>query len=448
MSAKLKQLKERKAEAVKQLRAAHEALSAAPNDEVKKKDFAERSAAIESLNEEIVREERVSALELANPDVRTAPGGTTPGDAILHELRDKEPDNPILDPDKHGYSMLRAIRMRIGDEKEAGVEKEVHQELAKRAEEAGRTVRGILVPHTLRFRSIGEHQRGTVVDTTAGAGLIPTIVSPMLIDVLRARVVLRQLGAVVMADMVGAFQLPKKTANTGFSWIAQDAAATATDITVGNVPFAEKVLSGRTRITRSLLKQSSFDAELLVRNDLIDGMAVGMDNGGVNGTGSSDQPTGLLAVSGTNTVAIGTNGGAITWAKLVEMETAVGAANAIGMNPAYLTNSKVQGAMKTIPKVSGTAVFLMENGQVNGAPVSVSNIVPSTLTKGSTSGACSAAIYGDFSNLVFALWGGLDLIVDPFSESDKGNVKISAFQSADVNVRYASAFSKCVDITT
>ncbi|MBL8819093.1 MAG: phage major capsid protein [Planctomyces sp.] len=445
MSVKLKQLKERKADAVKQLRAAHDALSAAPGDEAKKKDFDERSKAIESLNEEIDREERVSALEIANPDKRTAPGGTKPEDNILEDLRSKEPDNPILDPDKHGYSLMRAIRMRCGDEKEGGVEWEVHQELAKRKQDAGMTVRGLMVPHTLRMANNAE-KRGTVINLSAGAGAIPTILAPTLIDVLRDAVVLRQLGAVILSDMVGAFAIPKKTAKIGFEWVAEDAAATATDITVGTVAFSEKCLTGRTRITRSFMKQSSLDAEAMVRQDLVDGMAVGMDNGGINGTGSSNQPTGLLAVSGTNTVAMGTNGLALTWAKVVEMETVVGTSNALRNSPAYLTNSKVRGSAKTVLKDSGSGRFLMENGEMNGYPVAVSTLVPSNLTKGTSSGVCSAAIFGDFTNLVFALWGGLDIIVDPFSESTKGNVLISAFQSADVNVRYAAAFSKCVDI--
>lgn len=445
MSAKLKQLKERKAEAVKQLRAAHDALSAAPGDETKKKDFDERSKSVQTLVEEIDREERVSALEAIAPDVRGAAPGTTPGDAVLQELREKEPDNPVLDPDKFGYSLMRAIRAQAGLEPLQGVEKECHQELAKRKAESGQNVRGIIVPHTLRMAPRRE-QRGTVVNLSAGAGAIPTILAPTLIDVLRNAVVLRQLGAVILTDMVGAFAIPKKTANTTFSWVAEDAAATSTDVTVGTVAFAEKCITGRTRITRSFIKQSSIDAEMMVRDDLMNGMAVALDDGGINGTGSSNQPTGLLAVSGTNTVAMGTNGLAITWAKVVEMETAVGTANAAGQNPAYLTNSKVRGSMKTIPRVASTAQFIQEGDTANGAPVAVSNLVPSNLTKGTSSGVCSAMIYGDFANLVFALWGGMDLIVDPFSESTKGNLLISAFQSADVNVRYAAAFSKCVDI--
>lgn len=450
MSTKLKDLKEKRGLLIPQARAASDALTADPTNAEKKKAWDDRSNEIILLNGEIEREERVSALEAMAPDQRgglpggTLPGGTKPGDDPLADARSKEKDNPVLDPDKHGYSLLRAIRLRCDGAQLNGVEGEVHSELLKRH---GKEANGILVPHTLRMRAATE-QRGTVINVTQGAGLIPTILAPTLIDVLRARVILRQLGAQVLADMVGAFAIPKKTANLGFEWTAEATAATATDIVVGTVAAAMKNLTGWTKLTRSFIKQTSQDAEAMVRMDLTDGMAVGLDNGGINGTGSSNQPTGLLALAGTSTVAGGTNGLALTWANVVAQETAVGALNADVGTMAYLTNSKVRGSAKTIPKVSGTAQFICENNEMNGFPVAVSNLVPSNLTKGDASGVCSASIFGNFSDAIFALWGGLDIVVDPFTESTAGNVRITGFQSADFICRRAESFNKNVDILT
>lgn len=444
MSAKLKQLKERKAALLTQLRSASDALSAAPNDPAKKKDWDDRSADMTNLVAEIEREERVSALEALAPDNRTGlPGGTTqPGDNPLQRAQDAEPDNPVLNPDKHGYSLLRAMRMRTGDEPQGGVEWEVHQELAKRH---GKAPQGILIPHTLRMNP-NVNQRGTIINTTQGAGAIPAILAPTLIDVLRARVILRQLGCQVLSDMVGSFAIPKKTANTGFEWVAEGTAATATDIVIGTVPFAMKTLTGWTKITRSFMKQTSQDAEAMVRMDLTDGLAVGLDNGGINGTGSSNQPTGLLAAAGVGTTAGGTNGLALSWANVVAQETAISVLNADVSNMAYLTNAKVRGAGKTTPKISGYPIFLCEQNQMNGYPVAVTNLVPSTLVKGTSGSVCSAMIFGNFADAVFALWGGLDIVVDPYTESTAGNVRITAFQNADFNIRRAESFNKNVDI--
>ena len=45
----------------------------------------------------------------------------------------------------------------------------------------------------------------------------------------------------------------------------------------------------------------------------------------------------------------------------------------------------------------------------------VSNNVPSNLTKGSSSGVCSALIYGNFSDLLIGLFGDSEILVDPYS---------------------------------
>jgi HK97 family phage major capsid protein len=337
--------------------------------------------------------------------------------------------------------------MQMGDETRSGVEYEIHVELVKRKEASGQTCRGIMVPHNLRMNGNLE-RRGTIIDTTAGAGAIPAIQSTTLIDAVRNMVVLRRLGAIVLTDMVGTFSIPKKTATTAFEWVAEGVGATGSDITIGSVAFAMKNLTGWTRLTRSFTKQTSQDAENMVRNDFAEGMAVGMDNGGVNGTGADDQPTGLLNISGTAVVAGGTNGLALNWSNTVKQETEVATANTLMGKLGYLTNAKVRGQAKTTAKDSGSGIFIWQGNEMNGYPAEVSNVMPSNKTKGSASGICSTMLFGNFADAVFALWGGLDVVVDPNSEAKAGNVILVAHQSADFNVRRAASFSKNVDILT
>ena len=100
---------------------------------------------------------------------------------------------------------------------------------------------------------------------------------------------------------------------------------------------------------------------------------------------------------------MGTNGGAITLDKIVDLETAMMEDNA-AVNPdsvAYVTNAKVMGAIKKL-KTSGGEYIVNNNlaaigrGEtplaVNGYPIAMTNNVPSNLTKGSSSGVCSALI--------------------------------------------------------
>ena len=63
--------------------------------------------------------------------------------------------------------------------------------------------------------------------------------------------------------------------------------------------------------------------EELVRRDLTDGILAVVDSAVLNGSGSSGQPTGIRNTSGIGSVAMGTNGGAITMEKIVDLETEV-----------------------------------------------------------------------------------------------------------------------------
>lgn len=444
----VKALTEERAKKATEVRSVHDELSketdAAKRGELQTR-FDALYAEVEDISERLARAERVESMEGFN-------GGTgyeRTGQDIVDDLGSngtEERDSPILNPDAAGYSLLRALRMRADGRELNGVEGEIHQELAKRYSAAGRAPAGLLVPHTLRMDG-GRPDAEKRMDTTDGTGLIPDIQANTLIDVLRKRVVMRRMGSVVLSNMVGTFALPKKTAANTFEWVAEGGEATGSDMTVGNVTFSEKTLTGWTLLTRSLLKQSSFDAEALARMDLVEGLAIGLDYAGLANASGGNGPTGLLYMAGIDTVDIGTNGGAPTWAKVVEMETKVFSNDADVDSMGYVFNAPTRGKLKTTEKATNTGRFIWEDGNVNGYQSATSNQLPSNLTKGSGT-ALSAAVFGNFRDAVFALWGGLDILINPFSNAKSGSVLLTVHQSADFNVRRTESFSRCLDIAT
>jgi HK97 family phage major capsid protein len=113
-----------------------------------------------------------------------------------------------------------------------------------------------------------------------------------------------------------------------------------------------------------------------------------------------------------------------------------------------VSNAKVQGKMKTIPQIAGYPFYLLNDGKVNGYPFYMTNALPSNMTQGSTSGACSAALFGAWSQVIVGGWGGLQFIVDPYTAKNKGVLEITAIAYHDVLLRHPEAFCKCVGITT
>lgn len=238
------------------------------------------------------------------------------------------------------------------------------------------------------------------------------------------------------------------TGGADAAWVAEEAAASKQKPTYTKAVMSPKRLQVLQGVTYDLMHQSSKALDALIMEDMVKAHAVALDAAIFAGSGSNGEPTGVLAASGVNSVAVGANGGAITYPLLVQMETEVGIDNGLlDSTLAYVSNAKVQGKLKTIPQIAGYPFYLMNDGKVNGYPFFVTNSIPSDLTKG-TGTALSAAIFGNWSEVLVGNWGGMQLIVDPYTAKANGVLEISAAAYHDVLVRTPQAFCKIVDITT
>lgn len=341
---------------------------------------------------------------------------------------------------RHPFMLTRAIAALMDNRQLDGVEGETTQELAKRY---NKPASGFYLPPTL-----AHVDQTRALDTTAGAGSITTVLRKDFIELLRARAKVQAAGASILSDMIGPFGIPRQTAGATASWVAEgNAPGSASSQTIGQVLYTPKTLTCYTDITRKFVKQTSIDAEAFVKRDLAAAMALGVDLGALNG-GGTNAPTGLLQNANVPTVALGTDGTAPTWPKLVELETSVMDADADAGSMAYITNARVRGKLKTTVKDSNTAaVYLATGNEVNGYPVHVSNQVPKNLTKGSGTNL-SAILFGAWEQLIIAMWGAVDVIVDPYTGGSAGTVRIVLLQEADVNPRDPKSFAKTLDVVT
>ena len=105
--------------------------------------------------------------------------------------------------------------------------------------------------------------------------------------------------------------------------------------------------------------------------------------------------------------------------------------------------------MKT-EKATGTAKFVWADSDhpLRGYRAGVSEQMPSNLTKGTSTGVCSAILFGNFADLMIGMWGGLDLMVDPYTLGSSGGVRVVAFQDVDIAVRHAESFAAMKDALT
>jgi HK97 family phage major capsid protein len=243
------------------------------------------------------------------------------------------------------------------------------------------------------------------------------------------------------------------TAGSAVSWIGEGDDYGDTQPTFDQPQMTPHDLSARTDITRRLLLQSTPDAEAIVRADLALRIGIGIDLGAIAGSGSSHQPTGLLNVSGLPTVALGTNGAAPTWNALTQVVQAVATANGLRGSLGWIVNGAGMGTLMRTPYVSTYPRYLWEAGQepnegmLAGYRARVSNNVPGNLTKGSGTNL-SALLFGNWSEILVAQWRGIDMLIDPYSQSSTGTVRITAIQTVDVLVRHVASFCAIGDAIT
>ena len=345
-------------------------------------------------------------------------------------------DQPLTTADEIGmeakevrrFSLINAIRAManptdINAQRAAQFEFEASAEAQRKL---GRETRGLMIPGDV-LRQWNQRD----INTSDDAALIAEdLRTGDFIDVLRNASSVMAAGARMLSGLQGDVVIPKKTAASTANWIASEGtAATESEPTLGSVTMSMKTVGATTDVTRNMMHQSSMDIETLIRDDLTQSIASAIDLGALAGSGSSGQPTGIKNTSAINTP---TNFAAAnpTFAEVVAMETAVAEDNALGGSLAYILPAGMYGALKTTAVDSGSGRFVADGGLMNGYNAIVSN-----------QATAGDLYFGDFSQLLVGMYGGLELIVDPYSSSKSGGVSITALQSCDVAVRHAVAFA-------
>lgn len=345
------------------------------------------------------------------------------------------------DSQKYSYKNAVALACALREGKAAsGLELDVHQQLLGQMPQNYASKGGLIVPTQIFNTTL------TTGGTATGAELVQTEYG-QLIDYLYNASVISRLGANVLTGLVGPLSFPKQTSSATLYWQGENS---GTDVTGSNpgtdfVTLSPKTALATVPMSRNLLVQSTPNAESLVRNDLGMIAALGLDRAALHGAGSSNEPDGLYHLTGVNAKAMG---GVPTFAKLQDMITECAIDNALFANSGFATTPGMAGKMaQTLVASAAGSKMIWEGpysaGTMNGYKALASNQVSSTLVGGAEHGI----IFGDFSQLIVGQWGGIELIVDPFTLAKKGLVEITLFMMADIIARHPAAFCKATGAT-
>ena len=325
------------------------------------------------------------------------------------------------------FSMWRAIQaVSSGDWTHAGFELAASRAVAEKVQRTPKR-NSFFIPMEVQQREVMKRD-ASVAGT--GAYLVATE-NQGFVELLRNRMVVRQMGATVLGGLIGNVTIPKQTAGATAYWLASE----TTQITEGNQTFGQLALSPKTvgaytEVSRLLQLQSSPDIDGLIMSDLAKQVGIAGDLAALNGSGSGGQPAGLIGTSGAGSVSMGS----FDYADILNFQEDVAAANALEGSLGYVTTHAVASLCMQRVKFASTASPLWEgnlkDGTLAGFKAMSSNQIPS-----------GDMIFGDWSQLVIGEWGVLELAVDDKANFQAGISGIRCFYTMDVGVRIPAAFS-------
>jgi HK97 family phage major capsid protein len=348
------------------------------------------------------------------------------------------------------YSLFRALRLKGENRPLDGLEREASEAEAKRL---GRDAEGFFVPaeifsfarnHVSQMDATRRELIGAMLGRDLSAG-VPnsggyligeTIDNANMVELLRNQSHLLALGARTLTGLVGNVTIPRVLTGSTVYWVNENGQITGSTPTFGQIAMKPRRIGATGILGKQLIAQTSMDVEAFYRQTVMEDMGVELDRVGINGKGGAE-PLGILNLATADRATSVTFGGAATWAKIVEFETSVETANALGLaggEYAYLTTPAARGKWKTIPKATNAAVFLWEGSLVNGYQARSTNQFPSSPT-------ANQAIFGQFSQVIYGEWAGLDVVVDNITLADKHQIKVTVQKLIDMVIRQGKAFA-------
>src|SRR5262245_11427303 len=421
--AKLHDLQERRSTAVLEMRQINDAAEKANRDYTPDEDQKHKQLRTEvaELDRKIERARDLQEFERAAP-------------AILHSGNRGDGQ---YETRARQFSLLKAINARLGDvDVDVGFEREISAEVARRS---GRKFSGIAVPDEY----FQVEKRTLLVGSTAASLYPEAHRDDLFIDTLRARLIVAQLGATVLDNLIGDQDIPRQTASSTAQWVAEDGSLTETDMTIDDVTLAPKTVGCMTSYSRRTLINSLPAIETLVRNDLSAVIANSIDEKALVGTGSGNTPTGVASQSGVNSASLATP----TWAQVLAFISAIQGSNAdIGTMAWAMAPRSVAKLRSTVRFATTDSVCLMESQTtMAGYPVAVS-----TSLSTNDSPDQNTVLFGAWSQLLVGYWSGTDILVNPYETTAyaKGRVLVRAMRDCDIAVRHGQSFAKATNLPT
>jgi HK97 family phage major capsid protein len=329
---------------------------------------------------------------------------------------------------------------------DAGFEREVLN--------AGADQRSFQLPEQV-LNVLAEKRTMVTTSATAGGNFVQTD-KVGFFEALFNATVLRELGVQYMTGLSSNVDLRGFTASVAAGWASSEVGTqTPSDPTTAVRSLTPKLLYAASNVSKRLLMQTNPSIDTFLLRNMMMSLEQKLEQGVINGAGGSTEPNGMLDLI-TQIVSMGTNGSAPSYAKILELIALVETSDGRNARRKFLINPKLKSKLKQTELDSGSGAFVMgynglfqsQMGVIDGYDTLSTANVPSDLDKGSTTGVCSAMVFGDFSQVVVGQFGVIDLVVDPYTSARTATINYTLNQYVDSTILQPNALGSILDLTT
>jgi HK97 family phage prohead protease len=341
-----------------------------------------------------------------------------------------------------------------------GLEKEVMQEARKEASALGLGLRGdFSIPQSMlvEARNVYGVDSGQSGVNTAVTTVATEVTA--LVGALRSNSLLAATGATQLNGFVGDIKMPSLPTDAA-SEPAEGASVTSNSGAMGSQTLSPQRIAQQMIVTKEAINQTNGNMASVIAADFGRSIANVQDKialnsiSGVGGAAALAGGTGQIVLA----TETGTNDLAATDSEDIRDLWAAITANGAENNTAFVFHPTTYAHLLGQANVNSVSP-LIENGSIFGYNVLNSGSVPvqdlsavngDTLIEGAAALAADGltavyfGYYGDWTDLFYANWGGLDVTVDPFSGISAGTVKIVVDTFFDAKVRRSGSLGAMV----
>jgi HK97 family phage prohead protease/HK97 family phage major capsid protein len=330
----------------------------------------------------------------------------------------------------HGrFSLSRAVMQAANGRSLEGAEAEWAQEAQREMRAQGlQSVGQVAIPSKALFRAGAADN--FQADSGDGNGFVATNV-PGAIEALRAPSVIELLGTTTLQGMTGNLKFPRVSVKAAATLEGEVDANAAAGLEMDELTLSPQRASAKTTYSKQLLLQGGAAVDMVIAQELQAAMNAIIDTTAfdtLDGASINNQST-----DGTTT---------LTSAIAVAMEAAVLAAGGNLAAARYVMSPSAYKFAKNIAQVASvSALYDLGTNTFNGYPA----VATPYLTDASS--GVGQMLFGNFQQgCILAYFGGIDLLVDPYSAAGTAQIVLHVNRFFDFDVRQAGALSKIIDI--